>query len=313
MLIFSGDEKCSLLFALLLMSNASVACPDGYQPGGLKGYGNPYGCMPVHAAEAPAPQRPTTWVHSYAAVAWHPQAADEWAVWNARGQQGGANGAARVAINTCTRAMGPGCTLAMTTANGAIAVARRFDGILLVQSGASKKEAKENVLKDCTNQKQRCTYIKAFHAKPWVEYVEGPRYDNAEYYDPAEEKGDVRHNLFGAVAWTESGQKPWAESVWARGGHATYEAAGNAVVASCQKDSGATCKLAHTNINGVIVVAVDDQSSLRITGEQSVGAAEKWAMEKCKITKRKCSIAARFDTQKSEAIVFHADEKAAKK
>jgi Domain of unknown function (DUF4189) len=301
------SAKTKTLFVLGLLSVCNLAfaengCPDGMTP--FQNGGDPAPkCYPIQGGQNTSPARPTHWIDAYVAIAWHPDSPDVWAVWNTRNEQGGYTGTQNAAIALCAKSMGDDrCTSPLANANGSIAVARRNDGALLMQYGATARNAKENVLKDCVVAKVRCVFVRSFTAKPWVEYADGgseTRFDKMETYDPAKNKGGIKRNLYGAAAWT-----PGTSKVYASGGHSSRDEASKAVVDFCKKDSGAECPLADNSINGVIVTAIDEKSIVWMVSDLNFSTGEKFLLSKCKEAKTKCSIVMRFDAKKAGASIY---------
>ena len=190
-----------IILAMLAMGFASESasaqnylCPAGAGPGeqqvGMTGGGNSgLVSIPVciHVDE-PEPQQsgPRTqqynyyWASNYVAVAWHPDASDVWAIWNARSEEEAKEGALRL----CAVAMSEGCTIAKAGSNSSIAIARASDGTLWSGWGATPRKAKNDVLASCKKQGVRCVYEKTFTGKPYRDAAGTMPLVKLEYYAP---------------------------------------------------------------------------------------------------------------------------------
>lgn len=300
-----------LAFCLMGFSNALLAqvCPYGAYPGRLD---EPQICRPppddVNDEESgpPAQRLITYWASNYVAVAWHPNASDVWAIWNAQSEEEAKEGALRL----CTVAMTKGCVIANVGSNSSISIARASDGTLWSGWGETPKKAKMAVLASCQKQGARCIYEKTFTGKPYRDAAGTMPLVKLEYYAPPFQA--PLRNRYGALAWIEATDARWDETIWMSSGHNTQEEAGDAVVAKCEKDSKLKCKVVQSNSNGFIVLYRDDQAALRVSGAQSADDAEKWSREVCKKAKRSCKTLAVFDVRQPGLVTRSFPSAAAK-
>jgi hypothetical protein len=239
----------------------------------------------------PATPKPVTYTNiAQASVAWHPSATDVWAVWNVSSID--RLNPEDFAVKACTKAMGDGCALLGSVENGTIALARTQIGTIRIAAGRTAKEAKGAVLADCAKAGVRCSFMKIFTAQAWFQRPTDK--SRMQSYDPSKNKGGVMRKFVGAAA-VSKGPKPWSDTVWMSGGHATFEAANEAALAQCNKDSNAECQLAASNAHGVIVAGIDDKNTLRTVSEQSLALAENDVKQKCAAMKITCRITVRFN------------------
>ena len=152
------------MLAMGLASGSALAqnylCPAGPGPGerqvGMTEGGGNSGlasipiCVNVDEPQLSEPGPPARqytyfWVSNYVAVAWHPNASDVWAIWNAQSEEQAKEGALRL----CTVAMSDGCTIAKAASNTSIAIARAPDGTLWSGWGETPRKAKNDVLASC--------------------------------------------------------------------------------------------------------------------------------------------------------------------
>ncbi|SDQ86691.1 protein of unknown function [Pseudoxanthomonas sp. CF125] len=174
-----------LAFCLMGFSNVLLAqvCPYGAYPGRLD---EPQTCRPppddVSDQESGPPTRRDNsyWASNYVAVAWHPNASDVWAIWNAQSEEQAKEGALRL----CAAAMSKGCTIANAASNSSIAIARASDGTLWSGWGETPRKAKNEVLASCKKQGVRCLHERTFTGKPYRDAAGTMPTATLEYYAP---------------------------------------------------------------------------------------------------------------------------------
>lgn len=198
MLRFGIGMMLAMLAIGLASESASAQnylCPAGAGPGerqiGMTEGGGNSGLAPIPICvpvDEPEPQQsgPRTqqynyyWASNYVAVAWHPNASDVWAIWNAQSEEQAKEGALRL----CTVAMHEGCTIASAASNSSIAIARGSDGTLWSGWGETPRKAKADVLASCKKQGARCTYERTFTGKPYRDAAGTMPLVKLEYYAP---------------------------------------------------------------------------------------------------------------------------------
>lgn len=176
-------------------SAQNYLCPAGAGPGerqiGMTEGGGNSGlasipiCVSVDEPQQPEsgpPAQQYTYfrVSNYVAVAWHPNASDVWAIWNAQSEEQAKEGALRL----CTVAMHEGCTIAKAASNSSIAIARAPDGTLWSGWGETPRKAKNDVLASCKKQGVRCLYERTFTGKPYRDAAGTMPTVTLEYYAP---------------------------------------------------------------------------------------------------------------------------------
>lgn len=295
----------SLLFAMLVSPNAAQAqypCAGGGPGPGevvvgrippLNGVDAIFLCAKTDDGQPqqPAPPKPVTYTNTVqASVAWHPSATDVWAVWDVSSID--RLNPEDFVIDACTAAMGPGCKLLGSVENGTIALARSQIGTIRVAAGRSPKEAKGAVLADCAKAGLSCSFMKTYTAQDWFQRTTDK--SRMQSYDPSKNKGGITRKFVGAAA-VSKGPKPWSDKVWMSGGHATFEAANDAVLAACNQDSKSECQLAASNGHGVVVVGIDNQNNVRAVSEQSLALAQNNVKQKCAKLKITCTITVSFE------------------
>lgn len=310
MLRFGIGTMLAVLLMALASGSASAQsypCPNGAGPGerqvGVAGGGNSgVAQFPVcERLDVSQPSGPPAlqfyWVDNFVAVAWHLKASDVWAVSRARSAEEGEKGA----LALCEAVMKDGgCTIANVVANGSVAIARAADGSLRSAWGETPGKAKKDVLAWCLEQGTRCVYEKAFTGKPW-EQLAGttPPFRLVEYVPPS---GASLRKRYGALSWIEGSDPRWGTTVWVSGDLDTAEEAEKISVSQCEKDSRLKCKMVRWSSNGYIILARDDQDSLRVYGGLSASDASEAAKDACKKAKRKCKTLATFDVRQAGVV-----------
>jgi Domain of unknown function (DUF4189) len=275
------------LFFPVLPAHAEGGCPDNYRPtpGTYEINGVPQACEPISSSSYT--------VDSYVAVAWHPDATDVWAAWNARYQKT----AEDRSMENCMAAMGSGCLSAGSGRNASIAILRSASGMVNMGWGANVKDAKRQAFINCNSRQEKCGYLNSFTAKPWQEQRGGPRYGNPKLYAPPA-TASLRRN-HGAVAWINNASGVWGDYAWVGGGYASQDEASKAVIAECARASGQICSLARWNMNGFIALTRDSKNAVRATGDQTKALVEAEVKSICKKAKEKCFPIGTFDMKKS--------------
>jgi hypothetical protein len=138
----------------------------------------------------------------------------------------------------------------------------------------------------------RCSFMKTFTAQDY-NYRPGDK-SRMQSYDPVTAKGGLVRKSVGAAV-VSNGAEPRSRKVWMSGGHSTFDAANNAALAQCKKDSNAECQLLASNAHGVIIVGVDSQGNARGFTEQSLPQAQSYMMQKCSKLKLTCTMTVQFD------------------
>jgi Domain of unknown function (DUF4189) len=265
----------------------------GWTPSGPGVGSNPLCVSDGPAAQPglPPPPKPVTYTNTVqTAAAYHPSVADVWAVWDVSSID--QLQPELFVMDACTKAMGPGCILLGSVENGTIALARSQLGNIRINAGRTPKEAKAKVMADCAKDGLRCDYMKSFTAQDWFQRANDK--SRMQSYDPAKAKGGLVRKSVGAAA-VSNGAEPWSRKVWMSGGHSTFDAANEAALAQCKKDSKAECQLLASNAHGVIIVGVDSQGNARGFTEQSLPQAQSYMKQKCSKLKLTCTMTVQFD------------------
>ena len=272
--------------------SAQFAPPSGGCPPGMHLEG--FACVYDAPAQPSAP-RPQEWVNVYVAVAWHHNASDVWAIWNVRDLQGGLEAAKEAVLSDCRKVMGEGCTIAQSSTNSSISIARRPNGFLVTGWGETPGAAKSNVLAYCTS-KVMCTITHVFTAKPWVEYTDVPGFDEMKRYRPSGRNIKAR---FGAAVLSESDNPLWTNKVWTSAGHTTEAEAYQAARNKCIADSAGQCEAWTANMDGVIAIYRDENLKIDLINERNTKAASQAVRKKCEQNKVKCTLVDLIDVKRA--------------
>lgn len=285
----------------------TFVCPNGPGPGerqvGMTGGGNGVAPVPVCVGDGPAPPPPPQmrWVNNYFAAAWHPGANDAWIA--AGFQNKGRADAA--ALAACNRAMGGGCTLAISNMNGAVVIARGVEGGLYVADHAKKGGAEKNVQQYCREKGDECVVINWVTVTPGQAPVGQSVREDSTVYEP---RGNFRR-AFGAIAWVgpdQRGTRLWAGDIWYVGGRDSWDKASADALALCQKDVPVPCKTVLVGSDVFVAVVERDGNWITAASGASADLAGRRAMAECKKAKGKCRIAATIDLSRNESLRFDA-------
>lgn len=277
-------------------------------PPGIPGGGNP-ACIPPDiltgnsggdsSREAPVDPSFAGWTVSekqeptYAAVAWHPDSTEFWAVWKAIDSLPATQS---MALDACNKVMRKGCRVGMSSTGGSIAMGYAQSGYGQKGWGKTKKEALKSMHDGCLQSTGlECREFETITSDPLIWHV--VKIDKTTVYFP--ENGGLAR--FGAIASPE--QDPtdtkWQGYVWLVTGEPTYAAATDKALARCKAATGMTCRVdAHgVNTNLVLYTTKDDMffwshGLSRKDGEKSVA-------RNCKSRHKgkKCAVVNFFDTQ----------------
>jgi hypothetical protein len=285
---------------------AKRLCPNGPRQGerqvGATPGGNGVASMPVCVATgqatggglsaAPA-QR---WVNSHLAVATHDSAND---VWTAAGYRV-AGTASYEALKACNNAMGGGCKIFIEGYNGAVLTARNSYGELWARTEETVDKARRRVYKDCESKGISCEELVWVTANAWLEDIGAPTRDQPKIYSPPDNSFRKSHS---AAAWVTDKNK-WTQKVWITGRHPTKEAAKEAALSACNKDSGTVCELAQAVSDTSIYVGVDDTRGVRIGAALNAKQAAKQIELDCGKTASKCTLTGSFSAR-TEGTQIH--------
>jgi Domain of unknown function (DUF4189) len=265
-LVIGGTVLASLICGTIENASANWQCPVGVEPGGPNNSG--IACVWIEEpqqpqydpgpAPDPGPRVPTMYANSYVAVAWHNNADDVWAIWNHRTEAK----AKQSALNACNQVMGSGCTIAVSSWNTSVAIARRQNGQIWYATESSPKKARKLVMKSCEEAKNDCKLLHTFTAEPLIqpanftpeqqEFLEtNPVFDYSKKYFPSNVKRIATEPVstgpqadtsrgFLAIAWTGLSPQAWPNLVVASG-YPTVKEAEKVAIARCQAESKQTC------------------------------------------------------------------------
>jgi hypothetical protein len=254
------------------------------------------------AANAPPPI-PVNWVTSYAAIAWHVDAADVWATWNRRTEEG----AKQAALEACNNVMGEGCTIAVSAWNSSIAIAQEEGGALWYGAHDTESKAKKKVLEDCRAGKHQCKIKYVFTARPWTEpanWTDVERQIAAEkinFFKDQFPDTAVARNVHVLVGWPE---KKWTDKVWLVSGRQNYQQSEKLLLERCKRDSGVDCVVSQASVNGAVYRYMDSAAGTGWVAASSKKAAAFRMQEYCAKTKGKCSLEQGFDAQTPRLTVL---------
>jgi len=220
---------------------------------------------------------------SFAAIAWHVDAADVWV----DGNYSGANNLAEQgALDACNRVMGGGCTSAGTWGNSSMAIIRDKEGYFysawLGENGAER----DRVMAECSaKQLLPCEVFATIRAST------NQRFPGAK----------VR-KYFAASAWVV-GTDGYDAKLYIASGYRSADAANAAAVGACSDATALPCETNAFVGNGFIQTYRMNGSDDGATTETSARRAKQAAQTNCKKHGASCELQALFDSRKPGLFV----------
>ncbi len=267
----------------------------------------------------PEPRIPTMYANSYVAVAWHNNADDVWAIWNHRSEAK----AKESALNACNQVMGSGCTIAVSSGNSTVAIARRQNGQIWYATESSPKKARKLVMKSCEEAKSDCKLLHTFTAEPLVQpanftpeqqaFLENnPAFDFSKNYFPSsvkrltapfspEPKADTSRGFF-AIAWLGGKQAIPFSNLVVASGFPTIKDAETAALERCQAQSKQTCISANDvddQKNPMFGIYLNNRNHVQLYNHTTAEAIEKVAVAECSKLGLTCQKVGIFDVRRS--------------
>jgi len=285
--------------------SAAYVCPNGPGPGEVMvgmspGGGNTgIGQFPMcesrgdsQPEDSPGPAKinhvPPPKADTFVAVAWHEDANDVWAIWNNRSEED----AKKRVLAACNRVMGRNCSYANGGKNSSVAVARYANGVLAETVwGETPDKAKENALKNCSNQGQNCRVDQVFTALFMPDYGDDP---SLEYF-PNKKVERLTYAMAARVK-LDASQKRQGKS-WISTGSGYHELR-QGLLDSCKRDNGFECEMSITVPNGVIVsYMVKPSNDVMFVGALTREDAEAGIKSSCVKEKQVCIVGKVYDSK----------------
>lgn len=238
-----------------------------------------------------APEQPETPSDgSFAAIAWHVDAADVWV----DGNYSGANNIGEQgALDACNRVMGGGCTSAGTWSNSSIVIIRDKEGYFyrgwLGEGGADR----DQVMAECSaKQLLPCEVFATIRAST------NQRFPGAK-----------ARKYFAASAWVVGGAADgYNAKLYVASGYRSADAASAAAIAACSKATSLPCETNALTGNGFIQAYRLDGNNDSATTETSARRAKQAAQTNCKKQQSaSCDLQALFDSRKAGLFVHDFD------
>lgn len=269
----------------------AYACP-GPGPGermvGMTPGGNGIAPVPlcVRDDSAEGPAQPAAPSNSYAAIAWHADAADIWV----DGNYVGANNPGEAnALDACNRVMGGGCSAAGTWWNSSMTIIRDKAGYFYKGWAGDDGLERKQSLADCSaKQLLPCEVFATIRSST------NRRFPGA----------GVR-KMFAASAWvTGTAAEGYDHKLYVASGYRSADDATAAAVKACGDATGLACAANALTGNGFIQAyrlgGTDDSATV----ETSARRAREAAQANCKKQLSKtCEMQALFDSRKSGLFV----------
>jgi len=223
---------------------------------------------------------------SFAAIAWHVDAADVWV----DGNYSGANNVGEQgALDACNSVMGGGCTSAGTWWNSSIAIIRDKEGYFYKGWVGEDGAGRDQVLAECSaKQLLPCEVFATIRAST----------------DRRSPGAKVR-KYFAASAWVAgSADDGYNAKLYVASGYRSADAASAAAIAACSDATSLPCETNALTGNGFIQAYRLDGNNDTATTETSARRAKQAAQTNCKKQKSKtCDLQALFDSRKPGLFV----------
>jgi Domain of unknown function (DUF4189) len=335
-LVIGGTVLTSLICGSIENASAYWQCPVGVEPGGPNNSGiacywveEPQQQNDPGPAPDPGPSIPTMYANSYIAVAWHNNADDVWAIWNHRAEAK----AKESALNACNQVMGSGCTIAGSSWNTSVAIARRQNGQIWYATESTPKKAQNLVMKSCEDANNDCKLLHTFTAEPLVQpanftpvqqefLITNPAFDFSKKYFPSTVKrlapeplatgplspgpqADTSRGFF-AIAWLKGKQEiPFGNLVVASG-FPTIQDAEKAALERCQAQSQQPC-ISSNDVddqkNPMFGIYLNSRNHVQLYNHTTAEAIEKAAEAECSKLGLTCKKVGIFDVRRSDVSI----------
>jgi hypothetical protein len=255
----------------------------GMAPGGPGVAPTPL-CMRDDSGGGPAPAPQSS--GSYAALAWHPDAADVWVDGNYTGPN---NISESSALDACNQAMGGGCSATGTWSNSSMSIIRDKAGYFYKgwngEGGAERKQ----VMADCSaKQLLPCEVFTTIGS-------------GTNRRSP----GARARKLFAVSAWVVGGADDgYNAKLYVASGYRSADEATAAAIKACSDATSRPCESNALTGNGFIQAYRMNGSDDSATVETSAKRAQDAARANCKKQKSTaCELQAQFDSRKPGLFV----------
>lgn len=239
-------------------------------------------CVRDESSNAPA--EPAAAHNSYAAIAWHPDAADIWVDGN---YSGGENIAEREVVAACNSVMGGGCSLAGDWGNSSMAIIRDRNGSFYRGWAGEGGAERRRVLAECSaKQLLPCEIFATIRSST-----------NRRSPGPSARK------FYAVSAWVV-GSDGYDHKLYIASGQRSADAATAAAIKACRDATSRPCESTALTGNGFIQAYRMDGNRDSATVETSAKRAQEAARVNCKKQKgTSCELQALFDSRKPGLFV----------
>lgn len=300
MMRFGMLRRAGAMLAVLLAwcvwptaaSAQAYPCGAGAGPGermvGMTQGGNGVASVPLCVRDdsggPPAPPPPP--VEAYAAMVWHPDAADVWVDGNYTGSNNPAEG---IALAACNKVMGSGCEAAGTWWNSSMTLIRDKAGYFYKGWNGEDAIERKRAMADCSaKQLLPCEVFATIKASTNKRFP-----------------GSSVRKSYAASAWVVGTvDEGYDHKIYVASGYRTADEATAAAVKACADATGRKCEANTLTGNGFIqayrLFGTDDSATVETTAKRAKEAAQ----ANCKKQKSKsCELQAVFDSRKSGLFV----------
>jgi hypothetical protein len=265
------------------------ACPTNLGPGERwvgnadAGPTNPPVRLCVRDDAGGPPAQPAGPSNSFAAIGWHPDAADIWADGN---YVNGSAGGSREVLALCEKAMGGGCSIAATWSNSSMTIFRDREGYFHKGWNAEGGAERKQVLADCSaRQLLPCEVFATIRSD----------------VDSKSPKGPVRKSYAAAAA--VKGPTGYDGKLYIVSGFQNATGVSAAAEKACADFTKRVCETRAFSGNGFIQVYRLNDNVDRATPETSAKRAKQAAELDCKQQRATCKLQAQFDSRERGLFV----------
>lgn len=251
-------------------------------------------CVRDDSGGGAVPVPPAAPNNSYAAIAWHPGAADVWADGNYLYAN---NLAESESLAACNRVMGGGCSTAGSWSNSSMLILRDREGYFYKAWLGEGDAERRQVMADCSSkQLLPCEVFATIRS-------------STNRRSP----GASARKYFAASAWVIGGRdEGYDGKIYVASGYRSADEASAAAIKACGAATSRPCETNALTGNGVIQAYRLNGSDGSATVETSAKRAKDAAQANCKKKGMTCELQAQFDSRKPGLFVHDFAGSAAK-
>lgn len=176
----------------------------------------------------------------------------------------------------CEADMPGACSATMGGSDVFVAFADRDGKSVSISSGADVELAKKRAMAECAKFSRKCRHAVTIDLARNESYRFDPQAEGKPY--------------FSAQAWIKGDVAPWQNSVWSVGGAQDWDAAKQAALTACQKETRLECVVASSSFNSKVALYIDQNSYIRISYMARNDDPAAYVARKCAEAKVTCRL-----------------------